>query len=446
VRVWLRIFILAAAGSALASALTGLLAARSGYRAQVDAEVRGLWRAADTAVAVLTNSFLASDSFSPLDYVSGQIPDPAGPGTGVEIFSTHLQPLYSMGLTDITPPGADDSPELDSAAAGRPSWVLRRSGAAAILSLAVPEQIVTETIVVRISTRLTAVDNYRASQAMLLGLCAMASASLLGGAALLGSRVIARGLEELAARAAAIGAGDYGGRVHVRGDDEVSRVGREFNRMAVAVAESMEALRREKADRQAFIDDLTHELHTPVTAIVGYADHLRRHAWNEVLFLQGLSRIHDQGLRILRISEGLRRLLLSRTNPPLFVEEDVVEILTFACEEARLRNSGCTFVVNAAAGARLSMDRELMLAAVGNLLDNAAHASAPGGTVTLAWVVDERGRRIVVRDRGGCRGPVAPGLGLGKAICREIADYHGASLEYEPTAGGGMVASLCFPN
>jgi signal transduction histidine kinase len=181
-----------------------------------------------------------------------------------------------------------------------------------------------------------------------------------------------------------------------------------------------------------------------VTAIVGFADHLRRHAWDEALFTEGLARVHEEGMRILAVTEGLKRLLLSRTGGNVRTEMDVSEVLSQAAADARLRHAGHRFAVPASAGARLSMDRDLMLAALANLLDNAVHASPPGSTINLTWEPDAAGRRIVVRDPGGAHGPAAPGLGLGKAICREIADYHGARLEYANLPMGGTAASIVF--
>lgn len=362
-----------------------------------------------------------------------EIFDPADPALPV---------LYSTGHA-VPAPAVEASPELAEAAAGRARYILRGTGADLQLYVAVMERIAGTPFIFRLSTSPSSLAIYSASQAFLLGLSGLAAVGLIGAAAYFPSRAITRGLEALTVRAAAIAAGDYAVRAGDGGRDEVARLGGEINRMAVAIAASIGRLERDKESRQAFIDDLTHELRTPVTAIVGFADHLRRHAWDEALFTEGLTRIHDEGLRLLAVVEGLKRLLLSRTGADARVETDVAALLAQAAGGAQQRNPDHRFAVRAAAGSHLCLDRDLMLAALANLLDNAAHASPAGSTIELAWEDDASGRRIVVRDPGG-GGSAAPGLGLGKAICREIADYHGARLAYTGEPGGGTAASIVF--
>ncbi len=441
-RIWLRIFLLAATVALAAIALTGILVARAGYRAQLDAEVRGLLRVTDAAAALVTNSYrtsayLSAQPASVTDFIR-QLREPIAEGAAVEIYTSDLELALSEGHVE-PPPAAGDSPELAAARAGRSTWTLRRPHGDLLLYLALPETVAGDTFLFRASAPLASLDAYGSSQLILLALSALGALVLLCGAALAGSRSISRGLERLSVQATDLAGGNLAARVAVRGSDEVAGLARELNRMADAVETSIRS-------RQAFIDDLTHELRTPVASIVGFADHLRRRAWDEAVFTEGLTRIYDEGMRVLALSEGLKRLLLARTSARALAEGDVAEVLEQAASDARLRRAGHRFVVHAPAGVRLSMDRDLLLAALANLLDNAARASPPGATVSIEWVQDAASRRIVVRDPGGVEGPLEPGLGLGKSICREIADYHGARLQYAPAEGGGTAASIVFPN
>jgi signal transduction histidine kinase len=239
--------------------------------------------------------------------------------------------------------------------------------------------------------------------------------------------------------------GDYRGRVSEKGAVEVAAVARGFNRMAANVESAVARLRAEKEDRQAFIDDLTHELRTPITSIVGFADHLRRCGYDERVFAEGLARIHAEGLRVLSVSEGLTRLLLARTGARELVNESPDGLLQQAASDARARRPDWVFSVDATPGAgTLAVDRTLMLTALANLVDNATRACVPGSTVVLGCAHAADGLHLYVRDPGGAT--PGTGLGLGKSICSDIADYHGARLEYEQEASGGTTASIVFPN
>jgi signal transduction histidine kinase len=454
VRIWVRIFLLSTSIAVVSVLATGTITIREGYRTQLAGEVRGLARLADAAATLATNQlrtarYLAGRDgavpVTPAEFLR-TTPDRMAPlGTGIEIFTANLGDLpYSDGH-GVPAPTVKDSPELAAAEAGTASWILRRQSGALVLYLAAPEKILDDAFVVRASTAMDALDSYGRSQLLLLSAAALATLLLLTAAAFFGSRAIAGGLEGLARQAAAMSAGDYHGRVSEAGAVEVAAVARGFNSMAANVESAVARLRAEKEDRQAFIDDLTHELRTPITSIVGFADHLRRRPYDESVFAESLGRIHAEGLRILSVSEGLKRLLLSRTGARELAPENVPELLRQAASDAGARRPAWSFAVEAPADpGSILVDRTLVLTALANLVDNATRACAPGSVITLGSTRGAEGVRLFVRDLGG----VAPGsgLGLGKSICREIADYHRARLEYEQADGGGTRASLLFPN
>ena len=411
-------------------------------------------RAADAAAALATNQlrtaqYLAgSNAGAEVLSASEFIRQSRGPfaptGTGIEIYTPDLQPLFSEGHQEL-PPAAADSAELAAATGGRPSWILRRPGSVLVLYVAAPERILDEPFVVRASIRLDSLDSYGRSQLLLLAASALMLTVLLVGAAFLGSRAIAGRLEVLATQAAAMAGGDYRTRAAPGGAAEIASLARGFNWMAESVESAVTRLRAEKEDRQAFIDDLTHELRTPITSIVGFADHLRRRPYDQVVFSEGLARIHAEGMRILSVSEGLKRLLISRTDGKALARENAGELLGLAADEARTRHPGTSFALELPdEPLAVNVDRTLILTALANLVDNAVRACPPGATVVLGAARTEATTRLFVRDPGGAT--PGTGLGLGKAICREIADYHGATLSYAHAPGGGTIAAVDFPN
>ena len=128
-----------------------------------------------------------------------------------------------------------------------------------------------------------------------------------------------------------------------------------------------------------------------------------------------------------------------------------------AIDRVRRNRGGVTFVpdleetvVNGVPG---SIER-----AIGNLLDNAAKWSPPGGEVE----VTVRDGEVVVRDHGPgideddlpyvfdrfYRAPSArgqPGSGLGLAIVRQVAEAHGGQVTAERAEGGGTLVRLRLP-
>jgi signal transduction histidine kinase len=109
--------------------------------------------------------------------------------------------------------------------------------------------------------------------------------------------------------------------------------------------------------------------------------------------------------------------------------------------------------------ARLEADRPLVERLVANLVENAVRHNGAGGSV---WVttrpglirVENTGPEISPDDVHRLAEPFerlhrdcdGPGAGLGLSIVRAVADAHGARLELEPRAGGGLVAAVRFPS
>jgi signal transduction histidine kinase len=88
-------------------------------------------------------------------------------------------------------------------------------------------------------------------------------------------------IHKLSVAASLLAEGDYAVRAGVRGRDELSELARRFNGMADKIQSQIHELREEAERKQRFIDDLAHEMRTPLTAIGGYAQYLTAAAITE---------------------------------------------------------------------------------------------------------------------------------------------------------------------
>ena len=89
------------------------------------------------------------------------------------------------------------------------------------------------------------------------------------------SRALTKRLSTVTEISLQIAGGAYGVRTHVTGEDEIGTLGRNFDVMAEKVAEQVDELQLEVQRREDFLGAFSHELKTPMTAIIGYADTLR---------------------------------------------------------------------------------------------------------------------------------------------------------------------------
>ena len=107
------------------------------------------------------------------------------------------------------------------------------------------------------------------------------------------------------------------------------------------------------------------------------------------------------------------------------------------------------------------MDSDLIKTVLINLLDNACKASQPGGLVEVMGKRVRDGYRFAVRDYGvgipkteqariteafymvdKSRARAQGGAGLGLALCRDIVELHGGTLDFESVPGQGTTASI----
>jgi two-component system, OmpR family, sensor histidine kinase CreC len=251
------------------------------------------------------------------------------------------------------------------------------------------------------------------------------------------------------------------GRFDVRllGRRAIGSVGAAFDEMRDAIAG-----RHYVAD---YVQTLTHELKSPLSAIRGAAELLREPAMPEAdrqRFIANVDRetqrIQELVDRMMELTALERRRTLGPTEPvalrPLL--QDLASSAEAAGAPRHLR-----VVLEDGSDVRVDGDALLLRRAVGNLLDNAIDFSPEGGTITLA--LTRKGRRVdvTVRDHG----PGVPdyagakvfekffslarphnkrkSTGLGLAFVREIAKLHRGRVMLRNADGGGALAVLNLP-
>jgi signal transduction histidine kinase len=169
--------------------------------------------------------------------------------------------------------------------------------------------------------------------------------------------------------------------------------------------------------------------------------------------LIGMRSLIDRTLADVRVAAGMlpRRQLVS-------LADFVTDVKISASLESQSR--GCIFIVgDVDSELALDIDREMLLSAVGNLLQNGFKFTRPNTEVLLsAYAVGDR-IRIEVEDHcGGLpsgadnlflpfkqRGEDRSGLGLGLSICRRSVEGNNGVLRVRDIAGSGCVFTIDLP-
>ena len=212
------------------------------------------------------------------------------------------------------------------------------------------------------------------------------------------ARVFGRAVRPLASIADAaerLADGDAGVRVTVAGPGPVRRLAASFNAMA-------ERLDRSRADRQALLADVTHELRTPLQVIGG----------NVEAMLDGIHRRDDAHLAALlaetavmnRLLDDLRTLSLAEAGAlPLHREDvDIRRLLAdvVAGHGAAAEEAGVELVAGPGTPIVMEVDPVRIREVVANLVVNAIRHTPAGGSVRLAANVDGAWVELTVTDTG----------------------------------------------
>ena len=256
--------------------------------------------------------------------------------------------------------------------------------------------------------------------------------------------------------------GDYTPRAQVSGDDEIGELAASFNRMAGAIAKNVQELEDAARRQEDFTGSFVHELKTPLTSIIGYADMLRSRTLDEDRRFKAASYIFSEGKRLENLSLALMSLLVVG-----HTRAEVKSVnMGLLCQQAgrsalpAMTAQNLHLVVQAEE-ASLPGDPSLLQTLLQNLLDNARKASEPDTVVALDGQRTEAGYRITVTDQGRgipeeeldkiteafymvdkSRSRAQGGAGLGLALCKEIAALHRGELRFESQVGLGTKVTV----
>lgn len=289
---------------------------------------------------------------------------------------------------------------------------------------------------------------------VLVGSVLIAIAVLLG---LSLARHVLRPVRRLTDTALQIEESDLSARIPVTGDDELSELGRTFNNMLDRLEDSF-------TTQRSFLDDVAHELRTPITIVRG---HLELMGDDPSEREQTIALVTDELDRMARSVDEL--LVVAKASRPDFLQlalVDVHDLLESVFIRARALGprdwqiGTCPRRAQAIIVADEDRLSQALLALASNAVDHSApnspivfEAEVSSARVVLSVTDHGTGVDPAVRDRLFTRYSRAAsseaghpgGAGLGLPIVASIADAHGGRVEVRSTLGEGSTFSLVLP-
>jgi len=279
-------------------------------------------------------------------------------------------------------------------------------------------------------------------------------------------------IQELHGAAARLGAGELTARAREAGADEVAELARAFNTMADELQRRATALHASDRARRQLIADVSHELMTPLTAILG---HLETLSMTEVR-LDDAKRLHQIAITT-REAKRLERLIgdllelarLEAGGGELAIQtvdtHDLFDqVVAHHEHECRQRKVDLVHSIESDA-ATITADPFRLEQAIENVTANALRHTPDGGTIrmraergdgTIVLTVEDPGEGIApehlphIFDRfyktSSAKGMASRGSGLGLSIVKAVVARHGGRVSATSTLGVGTTIRIELPS
>jgi len=260
-----------------------------------------------------------------------------------------------------------------------------------------------------------------------------------------------------------IAEGNYDRRIEEKGSSELAELAHNMNIMAEAVEKNVGAIEAVSEERKQFIANLSHEMKTPLTSILGFADLLCiRKDISTDQRLEYAHIIKEEASRMRTLSGKLLELITVGSINSLWEEVDMEQF--FEEIEASLlvvANSRQMKIVCESGSGNLNIDKELFKSLIYNLADNGMKASDEGSTIEIKGEFHGKEYIFTVTDQGvgipeeeidkirqafymvdKVRSRAHGGAGLGLALCQEIVALHRGKMKIESEQKQGTIITV----
>jgi len=277
------------------------------------------------------------------------------------------------------------------------------------------------------------------------------------------SKIIISPVNKLIKSTQEISDGNFNERVNIKSKDEIGILAKNFNYMTSIIEDNINELKESADDKQRFIDDLSHEIRSPLTSIIGYTDYLITNKEFDEETFRALNYVYKEGKRLEKMSSKLMNLIVLRKDKPKMKNENIKDVLEEikASMMPRLKDKNMKLIIFSEEFSIL-VDKELIIILIKNFIDNAIKACKYSGEIRINTYNSEN-KIIEIRDNGvgipkedikkifepfymvdKSRDRKNNGVGLGLSICARIAELHNAKIEIESEVGKGTIITIKF--
>jgi len=277
-------------------------------------------------------------------------------------------------------------------------------------------------------------------------------------------RSLASPLAKLTESTEKVAAGDYTVRASEKGGKEFLALAKGFNNMTERISDQIAELEVAAEQKQQLVDNLSHEMRTPLTSIHGYAEYLLSAAVDEEERIDALLCIMSESERLSKLSRSLLDISYVSNAEPVFECVSLGDIFLSVNKrfELHARSLGVELDI-CESRLLISGDDTLYELLISNLTDNAIKACKNSDIKRVSVSAQENGEFITVQVEDSGRGMTEHeilhvtepfyrtdkarsradgGAGLGLALCRKIVEVYGGELNFDSAVGKGTTVTV----
>jgi len=289
------------------------------------------------------------------------------------------------------------------------------------------------------------------------------------------ARAITKPIRHLTRRSVQVAEGNLNVVIQPSTRDELGELARSFQVMVERIRSQIDVIERERdevrflqARSKVFFDNVTHELKTPLTTILGYAQIIKDNGFHDpVFFEKGLDHIIGESNRLHRMVVDILELAAAAPVERAYrmSEVDLSELVAEACEDMQIKADKYEIDICCDADKPLIVrgDRDKLKEVLLNLLDNAIKYGHVRSTVTVRAWREDGSCCLAINDRsdgipeeilaqmfepffrGGGKSGERGSAGLGLAIVRTIVEDHGGTVTMTSRLEEGSTAEVRLP-
>lgn len=256
--------------------------------------------------------------------------------------------------------------------------------------------------------------------------------------------------------------GEFTQRVNIKGRDEIALLSQDFNIMAEKLEQTVDELKDSALQQETFVNNFTHELKTPLTSIIGYADMIRSKKMSTDLIIESANYIFEEGKRLESLSIKLMDIIILKNQKFRFQKINTVSLFESieGVYNSIFKKANIKFKIECE-NAIIEIEHDLIKTVCINLLDNARKSITQNGEISLVGKLVNKEYSISIYDNGigmeaseiekitqafymvdKSRAREQGGAGLGLSICAEIIKLHGGTLTFKSIPSKGTCATF----